>query len=283
MTRDQSYDALLVDLDGTLLDDAGEIRPRNARALRALEASGAHVMIATGRSTVASLHVLDSLELQTPMLVFNGAAIHCPREGRLIEERILSNRVVARAMAHAREHDYLVTAQQAIKKYATEPRRPGEKEALAFFDGLQVVERSDLPTEYVIRLIFYSAVHRDSVAFREEIEEALVDPLFLTDFPLNLLVTHRESGLNVVDVQPPCRGKAEGLRFLQESYGVSADRVVAIGDATNDIDMLRAAGVGVAMEAACERTRACADRVIGSNNSDAIAEVIEELFEHRLR
>ena len=85
--------------------------------------------------------------------------------------------------------------------------------------------------------------------------------------------------MHVVDVHPPSKGKAEGLRFLEEAYGIPAERVVAIGDAGNDVEMLRAAGLGVAMGQAQEPVQRLADRVIGDHDSDAIAELVEELFE----
>jgi len=273
-----AYDAVLVDLDGTLLDGQGRIRPRNFDALHSLAERGVHVMIATGRSTVATLPAIEGLDLETPMLVFNGAAIYCPKQGRLIEERILSNRVIERTLEYGRERDLLTVLQLAEKKFATIPRNRDEERALEFFHGLQQVERSELPDEYVIRAIYYSAGHESSVALRDEVEAYIDAPTFLTHFPLNLLVTHRESPMQVVDVHPPTRGKAEGLRFLQETYGIPPERVVAIGDAGNDLEMLRAAGLGVAMGQAQEPIRAAADRVIGHHDTDAIAELVEDLF-----
>ena len=100
----------------------------------------------------------------------------------------------------------------------------------------------------------------------------------MTDFPLNWLVQHRDSPLMVADVQPPCRGKAEGLRYLLETHGIPPERIVAVGDAGNDVPMIEAAGLGVAMRNGIGEARAAADRVIGGNNSDAIAELVEELF-----
>ena len=68
------------------------------------------------------------------------------------------------------------------------------------------------------------------------------------------------------------------MRFLRERYGIPADRVVAVGDANNDIEMLEAAGLGVAMGNASEDALAAADRQIGDNNSDAVSQLIDELF-----
>jgi Cof subfamily protein (haloacid dehalogenase superfamily) len=278
MIAGRPYDAVLLDLDGTLLDARGEIRPRNADALHALVARGVHVMIATGRSTMATLPAVRDLELETPMLVFNGAAFYCPRSARFVEERVLSNRAVQRAREFGRERDLLTVLQLADEKYATPPRNTAEERALAFFHGLRIVEREALPAEYLIRAIYFSEEHETSEALRDEVRAHVDAPCFLTHFPLDLLVTHRGSPLKVVDLHPPMRGKAEGLRFLAERHGVRPERVVAIGDAGNDLEMLRAAGLGVAMGEARGEVREVADRVIGSHDSDAIAELLEELF-----
>ena len=82
----------------------------------------------------------------------------------------------------------------------------------------------------------------------------------------------------MVDVQPPCRGKGEALRWLEQERGIPAERVVCVGDAGNDVPMLEGAGLGVAMENAFRSAREAADRIIGSNNTEAIAELVEELF-----
>ena len=82
----------------------------------------------------------------------------------------------------------------------------------------------------------------------------------------------------VVDLHAPCRGKAEALRVLEENYGIQASRVVAVGDAMNDVPMLEAAWLGVAMQRSSPDAAAAADRIIGDNNSGAIGELVDELF-----
>ena len=84
--------------------------------------------------------------------------------------------------------------------------------------------------------------------------------------------------MHAVDVHPPCRGKAEALRVMWESYGIPPERVVAVGDATNDSPMLQAAGLGVAVENCMDELRPVADRVIGHHDGPAIAELVQELF-----
>ncbi len=74
-----AYRALLLDLDGTLLNGASEIHPRNRAALADLEDRGVRVMIVTGRSAMSAAPILDSLDLGLPAVIFNGAAVWCHR------------------------------------------------------------------------------------------------------------------------------------------------------------------------------------------------------------
>jgi len=275
----RSYDALLLDLDGTLVDDRGGIHARTLASLRAAREQGVCVMVATGRSELASAEVLATLGMETLAVVYNGAAVWCPRRERLVEERLLSNRTLARALELGRAEGYLTVTMQAGAKHASPPRNAVEEAALGDMHGMLDVRADwDLPAEYVIRVTFYSDRHGTSAEFGAEIERAIGEPVYVTHFPLAALASHRSSPLQVVDVHPPCLGKAEALRVLAESYGIPAERVVAIGDASNDVPMLRAAGLGVAMQESMDEALAVADRVIGSNNSDAIGALVEELF-----
>ncbi len=272
------YRALVLDLDGTLVTDEGTIRPRTLARLRELHESGARVMVATGRSELGVQVVLDELAMDTPAIVFNGAGLFCPLERRLLEERLLSERVVSRAFAFAERSGLLPLVQVSGAKYAPRPRDDEEARALRGLEGLVLVEPGGLPRQNVIRITFFSRQHAESDHLALEVESAIDQPLHVTHFPLRALPYHKDSSLHVVDLQPPSRGKGEALRVLEERYGIASGQVVAVGDADNDLPMLERAGLAVAMENSMPRVLAIAARVIGSNNSDAIAELVEELF-----
>jgi hypothetical protein len=273
------YDAVLLDLDGTLLDPRGRLRPSTIEAARAAQASGVRVMVATGRSSLASKTLLDELGLDVPAIVFNGAGLYCPRKDKLLEERILSNRTLARVLAFARERDLLSVVMRAGDKLATEPHDDEERAALGWMSGLVVAPREQLEAaEYVIRVSLLSRAWPTSADFSRALETAVALPCYMTDFPLSWLDGQRASLLHVVDFHPPCRGKAEGLRVLADEYGIPPERVVAVGDATNDIPMFEAAGLSVCMANGMPAARAAAQRVIGGHDTDAIAELLDELF-----
>ena len=80
-----SYDAILLDLDGTLLGQDEEVDLRNLAALRRAQDAGKTVMVVTGRSKASAMPVVAPLELGEPVVLFNGCAIWCPDGGRITE------------------------------------------------------------------------------------------------------------------------------------------------------------------------------------------------------
>ncbi|MDA1266982.1 MAG: HAD family hydrolase [Planctomycetota bacterium] len=274
----RSYDALLLDLDGTLLDSNERILPRNLEALHAAREAGVRVMVVTGRSYMSALDVLNELDLDTRAVLFNGAAVYCPKQDRLIEERTLSGVTLDALYDHADQTGDLTVVMTAGRKIACVPNLEQARSALDGLHGVEFVEALDRSLEYVIRVTFVSDRHADSGVLAAEVEERVGRPLYVTHFPLSVLPRHRESRHHAVDVHPPCAGKAEALRVLRETYGITSERVVAVGDATNDTPMIEAAGLGVAMGSGMRELREVADRVIGHHDEPVIADLIEELF-----
>ena len=69
--------------------------------------------------------------------------------------------------------------------------------------------------------------------------------------------------------------KGTAIRYIATHLGVDADRVMAIGDAPNDVGMIRWAGLGIAVENGWPEVRQAADVVISSNNDDGVAEALD--------
>jgi Cof subfamily protein (haloacid dehalogenase superfamily) len=274
-----NYDALCLDLDGTLLTSRDGILPEVVSALHAAQDRGVVVMVVTGRSKMGTLPVLEQLDLRGPVMVFNGAAVYCPVEKRLIEERTLSRRVMEKVHAYGERSGDMTLMMSADEMLCVHPRNELERRSLDGLEGVRHVEREELRTqEYVIRVSFMAEHSGGSANYVRVIEEAVGEPLYTVHFPLSFLPKHRESSMQVVDLQPPCRGKAEALRLLQNAHGIPPERVVAVGDARNDTPLIQAAGLGVAMENSMEELKSIADRIIGHHDTPALAELVQELF-----
>ncbi|MGE4601600.1 MAG: HAD family hydrolase [Planctomycetota bacterium] len=274
----RDYDALILDLDGTLLRDDGTIPPATRIALQRISAEDIHVMIATGRSEQSAEPIIQDLGILNPAVIYNGAAIWCPREKRLIEERHLADDHLECLLNFAEVEGLLPVVMCAGSKRALSPRSEIFEYALHDIKDIEIVSEAEMRVERPIRLSLFSDRHQDTDSFARSVRNLSSTDAYLTWFPLNLLPSHRDSPLQVVDIQPQCDGKKEALRYLQESRGIRANRCVAIGDAPNDIPMVEAAGLGVAMGNGMDELKEVADRVIGSNNTAAIAELVDELW-----
>jgi 5-amino-6-(5-phospho-D-ribitylamino)uracil phosphatase len=274
----RDYDAIVLDLDGTLVADDGHVRPGVRAALRRAMEAGVVVMVATGRSEAATRDVARELGVAVPCIVYNGAGMWCPTTDALLEERLLSNRAVERTYRAARELGLAPVAMTHGLKVAEEPVDERLRSALSNMTELEFAPLDRFPTECLIRITLMSTRYTDSAVMEREINARIGLPVYTTHFPLNALAPHRNSTVQVVDVQPPCRGKGEALRYLSEVLGIEPARVVAVGDAGNDVPMFTRAGLGVAMGNAMPAALAAAERVIGDCNTDAIAELVAELF-----
>lgn len=84
------------------------------------------------------------------------------------------------------------------------------------------------------------------------------------------------------EIIPRGLSKGNALVQLAQRLGIPVENTVAAGDAANDLSMLRAAGVGVAMCNGTDEAKAAADAVTcRDNNHDGIAEIIEKYLVHR--
>ena len=89
------------------------------------------------------------------------------------------------------------------------------------------------------------------------------------------ITSWNETGIDIISKHG---GKAKGLAKFMERYGLRPGETMAFGDGENDIEMLRVAGLGVAMGNAEAAVKAAADRVTLSNNDNGIAVVVEALL-----
>jgi Cof subfamily protein (haloacid dehalogenase superfamily) len=277
--RPRPYDALVLDVDGTLLDDSDRVHPRTRAALDGARAAGMQLMLATGRSAGGVRDVARELGLQLPAIVYNGAGVYCPIEDRVIESIALPEALVDTVLAHAAANALLpIVALPDGQQFSRPGRTVEERGVLTDFRSLAVRDEHDLPRRGALRVTLISERHADAADLHREVAPLLPAPAYMTYFALSMLPRFRDSLLQVIDIQPECDGKADALRILRERRGIPAERVVAVGDAGNDVPMLRAAGLGVAMGNATAEVKQLAHRVIGDNNSDALGGLIEELF-----
>jgi Cof subfamily protein (haloacid dehalogenase superfamily) len=260
--------AVVLDVDGTLLDPAHRITPAMTAAIERARAAGLHVLLASGRSATSMLGVLAELGLDGPAVAFNGALTFRVRDGELVPlaETPLALDAAAETYALARERGIEV-GWFTREGWRAAARGPGIAEEQALTGEPPLVDPS-LPDGAPAPLKLMCIVPGlDEAPALHALREAL-------PATARGLFSHQR----YLEVTAPGIDKARGLEVACAALGIVPSELAAIGDAENDIGMLRWAGVGIAMGNATPLVMAAADRVTGTNAAGGAAAAIDALL-----
>lgn len=255
-----------LDVDGTVLDHDGRLTDRVRDAVRAVADAGTHVVIATGRSLVATLPVLDQLGLLTGYAVTSNGAVTV-RLDPALEQGWEAVEIVTfdptPALRLLREH--LPLAVYAVEDFGMGFRLTGPFPDGELIGRLTVVPFEELLSTPATRVVVRSPEHTPE-DFLELVERiGLHGGSYVVGFTAWL------------DIAPEGISKAHGLAIAADALGVPAGEVLAVGDGRNDVEMFAWAGRSVAMGQASPDVRAVADEVCGAVEDDGVADVLEGL------
>lgn len=242
-----------MDLDGTLLDGNGDVSEQNAEWVRHAHRSGLHVVLVSGRHRQRMMPIAEKLGLHVPIISTNGCEIWSA-DGRLISRKVLPWKDVETVHLFAFQHRVHYRAYCAEGVFDSENRN---YLAQMDYSWLKVLLKSD-----------------DGSRLSDAYERLLA-----TD-RMELTVYGTLGQPQQIDVQPKGTSKASALGILCRTLGVRPEDVVAFGDDRNDIEMLRFAGLGVAMANAPEDVRAAADTIAPHYLESGVGRTIAHLMEH---
>jgi Cof subfamily protein (haloacid dehalogenase superfamily) len=248
-----------VDLDGTLLTDKKQVARRTIRALASLPGRGVKVVIASARPPRSVRHVYELLGLDTWQINYNGALVWDPANLRVVHHSPLPAAVVWAIVEQARAAfpGVLVSCEILDKWYTDRADQTYTTETGRLFRPDLVAPLAAFLDQPVTKLMFLGPA-------------AMMDALrlaFLAHFPQVAVVRADPDLIQVTDAGV---SKAAALRQVAAAYGVPMERVMAIGDALNDVEMLQSAGVAVAVENAHPAVKAVAHWVAPSNNRHGV-------------
>lgn len=267
----------ITDLDGTFLNDDAQVSPASARIVSDLSARGALISVATAR-TPATVEPLLAGTVTAPQLVVMTGATIWNRDTQTFIDPILLPEADVRVIEDCMERrgfflfGYVMTASGHLHVYhPREGLSPDERRFVELRRNLKLKTfhiGHPLPREDYGRtaLFFGMGSKEEIVGLADELKSRIgcyVSYYKDTYTPDLWLLEVFASGVS----------KAAGIRRLKEYLG--ADRVVVFGDNLNDIPMMEAADLAVAVGNALPETKAAADIVIGDNNSDSVARWIE--------
>lgn len=266
-----NYKLIAMDLDGTLNNDQKVIAEKTKAALMAAQKAGIRLALASARPSPGLFKERDILDMQNYqgiLMSYNGGRIVDAETGRVLFETSMD----------------LQETKQVLRQLESLPVTPILDDGVRFYvtdkNGFKVdyeCKNNNMVCQEVPNLADFLTFAPIKILMSVQPEELAQVQKQIADFlPESLTVV--QTAAFYLEVIPKIINKGQGIRDICKVLGINTAEVISFGDAENDIPMLRAAGMGVAMGNASQPVKDAADMVTLSNNDDGIAAALEKLL-----
>lgn len=265
------YKLLALDLDGTLLNAEHGISPYLVETVKQLSKK-MHVIIVTGRHHTAAQPYYRELGLDTPIICCNGTYTYDFKNDVVVQENAIHKDVAAEFITLSEQHSlkavmYVKDAMLYSSQRPTAYMAPLLQWAKSFPEHQQPNIRQVANFHHELRNTEY--------VWKFVVESDDMDAFLDIDFVRNNFNAER-SWVDRIDFASMGNSKGTALTHYVEQIGISLDECVAVGDNHNDISMLKAAGLGVAMKNADQAVKDAANIITEKTHNDAFC--LSELF-----
>lgn len=266
-----TYDLIGLDMDGTLLNSKKAISPVTLDAINRASAAGKTVILSTGRGLSELEEFGEQLSSIHYYVCESGALVYDAWEKRILHAETLPSDIVEQLLTIAEPEDTMLYMMSQGRSYAN---RHDIARLSHFRMGIyqkmmdqMVNQQEDLVSCYhethcqVEKLNMFSAT--------TEIRERLYAQV--CKLPVATAYAEETS----LEISPAGITKASGLIWLCEYLQIPLERTIIAGDADNDADVLRIAGLSVAMENALPHIKELCDVTTADNDHDGCAQIID--------
>lgn len=260
---------IALDLDGTLLTSEKTIRSYTKEIIFEAKRRGHIVVIATGRPHRSSINYYNELNLNTPMVNFNGALVHHPKNKAWEAlHQPLDYKTALKIVDTC--YDYAKNIMAEVQDHVFL-----DQDDPHFIDTF-IDHTSEL--QFTIGRL-HKQLREDPTSLLIYPYEEYIDELkqILDDMHTDW-IEHRKWGSpwHMIEIVKKGMNKAVGLEKIAQYYRIPKERIIAFGDEDNDLEMIDYAGIGVAMDNGIKELKSIANYVTDTNDNDGIGKFIQE-------
>jgi Cof subfamily protein (haloacid dehalogenase superfamily) len=267
------YKLLVIDVDGTLINNEANISGATAEALQAAKEAGIVISLSTGRSVKSCQRYVEELSLDNYHVFFDGALVSRPATDENIYIQSLKAQDVKELVEFAREKDINIEI-TSIDRYFSERETWSTRAKQDYFGVTTTI--GDLTglweREEIIRADIV-VTNREEEAIAAEFIDHFTGRLQFTEAH-----TPRLPDVTFVNITSPGLSKGKALEALAAHLCIPLESVAAAGDWKNDIPLLTTAGLGIAMGNAHDDLKAVADYVTLDVDDDGLAVAIKKFL-----
>ncbi len=266
------YKLLVLDVDGTLVNNAKEISKQTLATLLKVQQMGVRIVLASGRSTFGLRHLIEKLELKINggyILAYNGAQVIDIKNDEVLFEKRIDPQQIPYLERKAKQNGFDIFTYHKNQLITTNPDNKHIRDE-AELNGMEIVAVDNLSEAVDFSPCKCVLVSDD--------EEALVGLKDHWRKRLGGVLDVYRSEPFFLEVVPEFIDKGNTLGVLIDNLGIGVEEVMAIGDGRRDYSMIQLAGLGIAMGNAQESIKACADFVTADNDNDGVAQAVQKFI-----
>lgn len=272
-----SIKCIVLDLDRTTLNQEGRLSVENRKTLEELIDGGIEVVIASGRAYATLPADVMAVEGIHYAVCCNGATVYDVPTGQCIRRCLLSPDAVEAVLTATAEdivsyEGFIDGTAYAGREYIENPVKYGATpQAVAYVQSTRHKQEDIIAflRENKNRLDSMDVIVRDNeskVRIWDKISKATQE-VYITS-----------SVSQLIEIADQNAGKKAGVEFVADKLGINRKEIAAFGDADNDIDMLKYAGIGIAMENASEGCKAAADYITTHHAENGVSYGVREIL-----
>jgi 5-amino-6-(5-phospho-D-ribitylamino)uracil phosphatase len=268
------FKLLVIDVDGTLVNKDGDISADDRRALAETVEAGIQVSLCTGRVTRTCLSILDKLCLDGGYhIFFDGALVYDCKKDKELFSRPLAAEMVREACEAALANGVPLDLFSSTRYFVIE--ESWRSQIRRDYFGIEPVI-ADFKTIWQKEKIIKGGIVVSSVDEKQKASRYLAGFTDRLSFPWTVTPAYPDCHfINIVD-KGVSKGKA--LQALSAHLGIEKEEVLAIGDGSNDVSLLSAAGLAVSMQNSPTELKAVADFITADVDHSGVARAVRKFL-----
>ena len=251
------------DIDGTILIPEGEFTEGVKNCINEITKRGITVVLVTGRMSKSAQIIADKLNSKTPVVSYQGGLVK--ENGKILYERYLTEEQAEGIISWAKSERIHINLYNDDKLYSetdsAEIRRYCDVQHVEY----NVMNFDDIKKTKVNKILAIDYNNSDRInKYEKELPKIFPELYIVKSTPYFLEFSNKEAS------------KYSAVKFLQEYLGVKQEETLSIGDQNNDISLLKAGGIKVAMGNATEELKLCADYITDTVYNDGFVKAINK-------
>lgn len=252
------------DIDGTILKWDFAFSPAVKKCINELCENDIKVVLVTGRMHSATIHVAEELNLTTPIVSYQGGLIK-DKNGKTLYQNDLSPDMAKNIIKWSRENNIHINLYIDDKLYVEKDGDFVRKYTEARFIPYTVCCFDDLEIKDVNKILAIDFNDADRVTgWVAELNEKFPDLYVVKSTPYFCEIGCKDAK------------KSTGVEFLAKRWGINKDEILTIGDQNNDIELLKAGGIAIAMGNATDELKQYADYITDTVENDGFVKAVEK-------